>query len=165
MEKIILGLFFLILGILFANMLTNVCGCKDLIEGLCTTDNCAWSNACNFMTDGHGAVIRGNQDLINKYCSETPYTGYTYEGQIDANSLPILPDYWTDNNYNGSISWRNSMCCIDPVEESEEPEEPYPEQPTPPTPTQPVAVPTTPFTSGLQYRLGCVNGEIVGTII
>ena len=33
MNNILLGLFFLILGLLFENMLTNVCGCKNLIEG------------------------------------------------------------------------------------------------------------------------------------
>jgi hypothetical protein len=32
MNKILLGLFFLILGMLFANMLTNICGCK-VVEG------------------------------------------------------------------------------------------------------------------------------------
>ena len=36
MNNILLGLFFLILGLLFANMLTNICGCRDLIEGQCT---------------------------------------------------------------------------------------------------------------------------------
>lgn len=33
MNNILLGIFFLILGLLFMNMLTNVCGCRDLIEG------------------------------------------------------------------------------------------------------------------------------------
>ena len=36
MNNILLGFFFLILGLLFANMLTNVCGSKDLVEGQCS---------------------------------------------------------------------------------------------------------------------------------
>ena len=33
MINILLVIFFLILGILFANMLNNICGCKDIVEG------------------------------------------------------------------------------------------------------------------------------------
>lgn len=45
MNNILLGLFFLILGLLLANMLTNVCGCK-VVEGQCvqTDDGCAWAS-------------------------------------------------------------------------------------------------------------------------
>ena len=37
MNNILLGLFFLILGMLIANMLNNICGCRDLVEGISPT--------------------------------------------------------------------------------------------------------------------------------
>ena len=54
MNNILLGLFFLILGMLIYNILNDVCGCRGLIEGQCTTssENCLWNNDRNITDTG-----------------------------------------------------------------------------------------------------------------
>ena len=75
MNKILLGLFFIILGLLFANMLTNVCGCKDLVEGQSCRDarpdgcvNCD----CIRNTNSASCHNTGHWDQNCPLCEENP---------------------------------------------------------------------------------------------
>ena len=139
MNNILLGIFFLILGLLFANMLTNICGCRDLVEGQCDTasDNCKWEfNQClpknEFLT--WLELSEGGTSLTNV--------------RESLNNLCILPTDIGDEGVNligytagEATNWFESNCC----------------QPETTEPTPPLDPP-----SGT-YKLGCSNSQITFT--
>ena len=135
MNNILLGIFFLILGLLFANMLTNVCGCRDLVEGQCNTEaNCVWNfNEClpkdEFLANTNVADAAGVKTYLDTFCA--------------SGSQPILADDQSKLYSMGEITyespWSDSNCC-------------HNESPTPSADPSPGS-----------YKLSCNNSEITFT--
>ena len=139
MNNILLGIFFLILGLLFANMLNNICGCRDLVEGACdpNSDNCKWDfNQClpkdEFLSqfEGEATSVDQVEGSLNNLCK---------------NATPISTDsnfigYTTPDESSDSLMWSDSNCC-------------QPETTVPPPADPP---------SG-SYKLTCNNNQIIFT--
>ena len=120
MNNILLAIFFLILGLLFANMLTNVCGCKDLVEGQCDeSEGCVWNTEyCPQLPRGQ---IRGGGryrtlDQLNSYCAAA-----------GASTAPVylvgggnLPDVGDNHQYTPDlfeqVNWKDTTCCTNSSE-------------------------------------------------
>ena len=135
MNNILLGIFFLILGLLFSNMLTKFCGCRDLVEGQCDTasDNCKWDfNQCLprgdfslIIDQGTATSVQDVEDNLNNLCK---------------NATPISTDsnfigYTTPDESSDSPMWYQSNCC--------QPETTVPTPPADPSPGS--------------YTLSCAN--------
>ena len=110
MNNILLGLFFLILGLLFANMLTNICGCKDLVEGQCESNNCIWNvsgkSASNVSCDSIIYKSSGNDnhsDSRDDLCNESNYHSF----QLQGSTQTLNP-----TDFSGVDYWKQTECCI-----------------------------------------------------
>ena len=141
MNNILLGIFFLILGLLFMNMLTNICGCKDLVEGLCTDGEgrCVWSySVCpidDFIFTDTAASSIARQESMNQICNGNSSVLFRTN-----DAAPIGPP-----SYGSTTNWKNSSCCINDPELT-----PLSggDNENPPTGT---------------YKLSCNNGQITFT--
>ena len=154
MNNILLGLFFLILGLLFANMLTNICGCK-VVEGQCLLENCKWNKV-------ECPVWTRTTTFLNSQCTSTS------SDAIVVNGVHTQPSN-INSNFN---TWKETECCID-VEES-----PAAANTPPPPPPLSEPGPAPPgggdeeaqpeqciFNPGTRYSLSAEGGNIIAQIL
>jgi hypothetical protein len=117
MNNILLGLFFLILGLLLANMLTNICGCK-IIEGQCDAESdgdCVW-NLTECPVDG-SIVYDENIVLPEQHAT---FLNYFCRGGGSAQQFAVGGTHISPNLFPGQgdrttstiTHWKDSRCCI-----------------------------------------------------
>ena len=110
MNNILLGIFFLILGLLFMNMFKDVCGCKDLVEGQCTDGEgrCVWnSQLCRQIGPNPIETI----ETLNRYCNNEGSVNIVYLEYINNFQNRMPQNSYIPDNVDGSRNWKESLCC------------------------------------------------------
>ena len=119
MNNILLGIFFLILGLLFANMLTKFCGCRDLIEGQCdaaSDGDCVWNSAECPMD---GSIVYSDDtvppeqhtNFLSNLCKEEAVAIQHFT----VNDTPVSPNLFPgqgDIAHSTISDWRDTRCCF-----------------------------------------------------
>ena len=169
MNNILLGLFFLILGLLFANMLTNICGCRDLIEGQCDGYSKSSTNICVKNIEIENVLYKGSATDINNSAS------FSCQNITDDNCPEMC--------LVGGVNYDETFCqCCKYVENPDQASEQATEPAPPPRPRKflPIHLPPPPpagssesalkseqciFSPGKKYILSAEGDNIIAQIL
>uniref|UniRef100_A0A6C0C508 Uncharacterized protein n=1 Tax=viral metagenome TaxID=1070528 RepID=A0A6C0C508_9ZZZZ len=136
MENIFLYLIFLIIGLFISNRLINICGCKDIIEGVCEDlrpgqgQYCQWSEeqcktkaSQNDYNNNFLCLPNRNMFLQTDYFINPEISGDYFDDPMCNIENTTLPAKCFDGKVGSE--WRSSRCCVEP---------PPPAPPSPPPP-------------------------------
>ena len=100
-KTILMVIVAIVLGMLVANMFKEVCGCKNLIEGQCSSideQGCKWNKSCGEIVDDNAQPIDYDPCTINDGGPESVNVSIENVGMV------TYPRY----NSNG---WYATTCC------------------------------------------------------